>query len=129
MDKPIDKNYQLLIDGQWVDAKDGETFETYNPANGELLATCANAGKEDVDLAVDAAWKAFETWKNVTPQEKSNLLLKIADLIDENAEKLAMVETLDNGKPIRETRNIDVPLAPITSAILPELSEQQKVKQ
>lgn len=109
--KPIDKNYQLLIDGQWVDAKDGETFETYNPANGELLATCANAGKEDVDLAVDAAWKAFETWKNVTPQEKSNLLLKIADLIDENAEKLAMVETLDNGKPIRETRNIDVPLS------------------
>lgn len=111
MEKPIDKNYQLLIDGRWQDAKDGGTFETYNPANGELLATCANASKEDVDLAVNAAWKAFETWKDVSPQERSNLLLEIADLIEENAEKLAMVETLDNGKPIRETRNIDVPLS------------------
>lgn len=111
MNKPIDKNYQLLIGGRWVDAKDGETFETHNPANGELLATCANAGKEDVDEAVKAAWKAFETWKEVSAQEKSGILLKIADLIDENAEKLAMIETLDNGKPIRETRNIDVPLS------------------
>ncbi|AEE90341.1 aldehyde dehydrogenase B [Tepidanaerobacter acetatoxydans Re1] len=111
MNKPIDKNYQLLIGGRWVDAKDGETFETNNPANGELLATCANAGKEDVDEAVKAAWKAFETWKDVSAQEKSGILLKIADLIDENAEKLAMIETLDNGKPIRETRNIDVPLS------------------
>jgi len=111
LNKPIDKNYQLLIGGRWVDAKDGETFETHNPANGELLATCANAGKEDVDEAVKAAWKAFETWKEVSAQEKSGILLKIADLIDENAEKLAMIETLDNGKPIRETRNIDVPLS------------------
>lgn len=111
MDKPIDKKYQLLIGGRWVEAKDGKTFETYCPANGELLATCANAGKEDVDEAVNAAWKAFETWKDTSAQNKANILLKIADLIDENAEKLAMVETLDNGKPIRETRNIDVPLS------------------
>lgn len=94
-----------------MEAKDGKTFETYCPANGELLATCANAGKEDVDEAVNAAWKAFETWKDTSAQDKANILLKIADLIDENAEKLAMVETLDNGKPIRETRNIDVPLS------------------
>lgn len=94
-----------------MEAKDGKTFETYCPANGELLATCANAGKEDVDEAVNAAWKAFETWKDTSTQDKANILLKIADLIDENAEKLAMVETLDNGKPIRETRNIDVPLS------------------
>lgn len=94
-----------------MEAKDGKTFETYCPANGELLATCANAGKEDVDEAVNAAWKAFETWKDTSAQNKANILLKIADLIDENAEKLAMVETLDNGKPIRETRNIDVPLS------------------
>lgn len=111
MDKPIDKKYQLLIGGKWVEAKDGKTFETYCPANGELLATCANAGKEDVDEAVNAAWKAFETWKDTSAQDKATILLKIADLIDENAEKLAMVETLDNGKPIRETRNIDVPLS------------------
>jgi len=101
----------LLIDGKWVDAKDGATFETYCPADGTLLATCAQAAQEDVDMAVRAAWKAFETWKDVSPQERSSILLKIADLIDENAEKLALIETLDNGKPIRETRTIDVPLS------------------
>lgn len=111
MDKPIDERYQLLINGKWQDSKSGETFDTYCPANGEHLSTCASAGKEDVDLAVDAAWEAFETWKDTSPQERSEMLLEIADLIDENAEKLAMIETLDNGKPIRETRNIDVPLS------------------
>ena len=110
-EKLIDKSYKLFIDGKWVDGKEGKTFNTYCPANGELLATCVDAGKEDVDLAVKAAWKAFDSWKNVSPQERARMLLKIADLIDENAEKLAMVETLDNGKPIRETRNIDVPLS------------------
>ncbi len=111
MERPIDSHYKLLIDGKWVDAKDGTTFETYCPADGTLLATCAQASQEDVDMAVRAAWKAFETWKDVSPQERSSILLKIADLIDENAEKLALIETLDNGKPIRETRTIDVPLS------------------
>ena len=111
MERPIDSHYKLLIDGKWVDAKDGATFETYCPADGTLLATCAQASQEDVDMAVQAAWKAFETWKDVSPQERSSILLKIADLIDENAEKLALIETLDNGKPIRETRTIDVPLS------------------
>lgn len=107
----IDARYSLLIGGKWVEGKEGKTFETRNPANGELLATCVDAGKEDVDAAVDAAWKAFETWKNVSVADRSRLLLKIADLIDENREKLAMIETLDNGKPIRETLHIDVPLS------------------
>lgn len=111
MEKIMDSTYRLYIDGKWVDGKEGKTFKTYNPANGELLATCVDAGKEDVDLAVKAAWKAFPSWKNVSPQERARMLLKIADLIDENAEKLAMIETLDNGKPIRETRNIDLPLS------------------
>ena len=111
MERPIDSHYKLLIDGKWVDAKDGATFETYCPADGSLLATCAQASQEDVDMAVQAAWKAFETWKDVSPQERSSILLKLADLIDENAEKLALIETLDNGKPIRETRTIDVPLS------------------
>jgi len=110
MVKP-DTNYKLFIDGKWVDGKEGKTFKAYNPSSGELLATCVDAGKEDVDKAVAAAWKAFETWKHVSPQERSRLLLKIADLIDANAERLAMVETLDNGKPIRETLAIDVPLS------------------
>lgn len=107
----IDENYKLFIDGKWVDGKAGKTFKAYNPSNGELLATCVDAGKEDVDLAVKASWKAFESWKNVSPKDRSLMLLKIADLIDENTDKLDMVETLDNGKPIRETMAIDVPLS------------------
>jgi acyl-CoA reductase-like NAD-dependent aldehyde dehydrogenase len=111
MNRPVDQSYKLYIGGNWVDGKEGKTFNAYCPANGDLLASCVSAGKEDVDAAVTAAWKAFETWKDVSPQERASYLLKIADLIDENAEKLAQIETLDNGKPIRETRNIDVPLA------------------
>ena len=111
MKKVWDDSYKLFIDGKWVNGKEGKTFKAYCPANGEFLATCVDAGKEDVDMAVKAAWKAFATWKDVSPQERSNLLLKIADLIDENTEKLAMVETMDNGKPLRETVGIDVPLA------------------
>lgn len=111
MEKYVDQKYQLFIDGKWTDGTEGKTFKAYNPANGELLATCIDASKEDVDHAVKAAWKAFESWKDVSVQERSRMLLKIADLIDENAEKLAMVETLDNGKPIRETLNIDIPLS------------------
>ncbi len=111
MEKYISDRYSLFIGGKWVDGKEGKTFDAYNPANGERLATCVDAGKEDVNAAVDAAWKAFESWKNVSVQERSRMLLKIADLIDENREKLAMIETLDNGKPIRETMNLDVPLS------------------
>jgi aldehyde dehydrogenase (NAD+) len=111
MEKPMDENYRLLIGGKWVDAQDGKTFKSYCPANGEFLSTCADAGREDVDLAVKAAWKAFESWKKTSVQERAALLLKIADLIDENADRLAMIETLDNGKPIRETRGIDIPLS------------------
>lgn len=111
MSQFISQEYKLFIDGKWTEAQDGKTFTTKNPATGEVLATCADAGKEDVDRAVRAARKAFATWKNSSPADRSALLLKIADLIDANAERLAMVETLDNGKPIRETLNIDVPLS------------------
>lgn len=111
MKKLWDDSYQLFIGGKWVNGSEGKTFKAYCPANGEFLATCVDASQADVDAAVDAAWKAFESWKKVSPQERSAILLKIADLIDENSEKLAMVETMDNGKPIRETMNIDVPLA------------------
>ncbi len=111
MNKVTDDTYKLFIDGEWVDAQDGLTFKAYNPANGELLAECADAGKKDVDKAVAAAWKAFDKWKNTSLQERSTILLKIADIIDANAAHLAMVETLDNGKPIRETTALDVPLS------------------
>ena len=111
MKKVWDDSYKLFIGGKWVNGSEGKTFKAYCPANGELLATCVDASKADVDMAVKAAWKAFESWKKVSPQERAAILLKIADLIDDNKEKLAMVETMDNGKPIRETLNIDVPLA------------------
>ena len=111
MNAHVDSDYGLFIDGKWTKGKQGKTFKAYNPANGELLSTCIDACKEDVDLAVSAAWKAFEGWKNVSPGERAAVLLKIADLIDANAEKLAMVETLDNGKPIRETTAVDIPLS------------------
>jgi acyl-CoA reductase-like NAD-dependent aldehyde dehydrogenase len=104
----IDDSYKLFIGGKWVDGKEGKTFKSYNPSNGDYLCTCVEAGKEDVDLAVKSAWKAFETWQYVSPAERARMLNKIADLIDENREKLAMAETLDNGKPLRESENIDV---------------------
>ena len=107
----IDARYGLFINGEWVDAEGGKTFVTTNPATGEKLAECADASAADVDRAVKAARAAFATWSKTSVQERSEILLKIADLIEANAEKLAMVETLDNGKPIRETTLVDVPLA------------------
>ena len=110
-DPQLQAEYGLYIDGQWAPASDGETFESTCPANGEHLATCAEATKEDVDRAVDAAWKAFDSWKKVAPADREKILLQIADAIDANAEHLALVESLDNGKPIRETRALDVAYA------------------
>ncbi|MGD9609897.1 MAG: aldehyde dehydrogenase family protein [Desulfovibrionaceae bacterium] len=107
----LDDQYKLFIDGKWVDSACGKTFTTTNPATGDPLAVCANACSDDVDRAVDAAWDAFHSWKKTSPQDRAAMLLAIADLIDANAEHLAMVETMDNGKPIRETKNIDVPLS------------------
>ena len=103
--------YQLFINGKWKDASDGATFNTYCPANGEKLAACAEATKADVDEAVKAAWKAFESWQKVEPIKRADILMKIADVIDANTEHLAMIESMDNGKPIRETMAIDVPFS------------------
>ncbi len=109
MQKPMDDRYKLYINGKWTEGKGKKTTTSFCPANGEPLATCVDACKEDVDDAVTAAWTAFKTWKDISPQERSSMLLKIADLIDENAERLALVESMDNGKPIRETTAVDVP--------------------
>lgn len=111
MNKFVDESYKLLVNGKWIDGKQGKTFDSYCPANGELLSKCAEAEKEDVDSAVNAAWKAFDQWKHTSPQERSMVLLKIADILEKNAEKIAMVESIDNGKPIRESSMIDLPLA------------------
>ena len=107
----LQERYQLFIGGQWKDASDHETFKTICPADGSILAECAQATKEDVDEAVKAAWEAFKTWKHTTVAERAAVLNKIAAIIDENKEHLAMVESMDNGKPIRETLAVDIPMA------------------
>lgn len=109
MSVKLDERYDLYIGGKWVPASDGRTFATINPANGEKLAECAEATKEDVDAAVQAAWAAFPAWRDLGTGARAAILDKIADVIDENAELLATVESMDNGKPIRETMAIDVP--------------------
>ena len=101
---------KLLINGKWVPSKSGKTFETLNPANEEVLALVAEADKADVDEAVKHARAAFEgKWSTLSPHARTRYLLKIADLIEQHAEELAELETLDNGKPIFESKNIDIP--------------------
>ena len=109
IENAVDSAYKLYIDGKWIDSTENNIIKSYNPANGKFLAEFVDATNDDVDKAVNAAWKAFHEWKTVSREERSKLLLKIADLIEENAEHLALVETLDNGKPLRETLNVDVP--------------------
>lgn len=101
---------KMLINGKFVSSKSGKSFETLNPATGEVICKVYEADKEDMDLAVRAARIAFEgSWKKVSAYEKERLLNKLADLIEKNAEELAQLETLDNGKPIRESSNVDIP--------------------
>lgn len=107
----LKKQYGLFIDGEWKNSSDGEVFKSYSPATGEMLAEISEATKEDVDSAVKAARNALPEWAKTSPIERQNLLLKIADIIDANTEHLAMVETLDNGKPIRETATVDIPMS------------------
>lgn len=111
MEKITQDNYGLYINGKWTHSGDSTTFETHCPANGERLAVCAQATQQDVDDAVSAAWEAFKGWKVITTNERAAILNRIANIIEQNAGHLAMVESLDNGKPIRETMTIDIPYA------------------
>jgi acyl-CoA reductase-like NAD-dependent aldehyde dehydrogenase len=106
----LKKPKQLLVGGKWVPSKSGKTFETINPATEEVLALIAEGDKADVDLAVKAARKAYEesSWPSISPHQRTRYLLRIADLIDQHAEELAELETLDNGKPFAQSRAIDI---------------------
>jgi aldehyde dehydrogenase (NAD+) len=107
----IADSYGLFVDGRFRDAADGRTMETLNPATEQRLATVAHAGQADVDAAVAAARRAYErVWGPMAPAERGKYLFRIARLVAERARELAVVETLDNGKPIRETRDVDIPL-------------------
>ncbi|MGM7636999.1 aldehyde dehydrogenase family protein [Bacillus sp. Hm123] len=109
----LDGLKKLYINGEFVDSVSGKTFETLNPATGEVLAVVAEAVEEDIDLAVRAAREAFDhgAWSKMGSAERSRLIYKLADLMEENKLELAQLDTLDNGKPLQETLNADVPLA------------------
>jgi phenylacetaldehyde dehydrogenase len=104
---------QALIDGRWQNAQSGKTFDVFNPATEEVIAHCADCGKADVDMAVAAARRAFESgpWATMTPSQRGKVLWKIGDGILEHLEELAQLESLNNGKPIGVARAADVTLA------------------
>ena len=105
------QNYKLFIGGKWVDSVTGKTFNSYNPATGELNGVVAEANKEDVDLAVKAARKAFESgpWAEMAPSDRGRLLYRAAQALWQKADMLAEVESRDNGLPINETKFIAMP--------------------
>lgn len=105
------KRYGNFIGGKWVEPKSGRYFENTSPVNGQVLCEVARSEAADVDAALDAAHAAKDAWGKTSPAERAVILNKIADRIEENLPKLAAAETWDNGKPIRETTNADLPLA------------------
>ena len=106
---------RLLIDGEWVEAASGKTFETFNPATEESLGWVAHGETEDIELAVAAARRCFDDersdWRRMTPSERGKLIHRIGDLIERHADELAALETLDNGKPLTIAKAADVALA------------------
>jgi phenylacetaldehyde dehydrogenase len=109
----ISRTHKILINGKWIEAASGKTFDTYNPATGEVLSRVAEGDREDVDRAVKAARAAFETgrWSQLTASERGRLIWKLADLLEENLDEFAELESLDNGKPLKVARAADLPLA------------------
>lgn len=112
VEKPTFKNqYDNFIGGKWTPPVQGQYFENISPVDGKSFTKVARSTAEDVELALDAAWAAAPAWNNSSAAYRSNLLLKIADVMEQNLETLARVETWDNGKALRETRAADLPLA------------------
>ena len=108
---PYKAKYDNFIGGKWVAPVKGEYFDVISPITGKPYTQAARSSAEDVELALDAAHAAADKWGKTSVVERSNLLLKIADRIEQNLELIATAETVDNGKPIRETLNADIPLA------------------
>ncbi|MGZ7102991.1 MAG: aldehyde dehydrogenase family protein, partial [Candidatus Angelobacter sp.] len=109
----ISKPRKMMINGQWVDSISGKTFPTYDPATGKVLAQVAEGAAEDIGVAVSAARRAFDQgpWRRLTSSERGRLIWKLADLLEQNLEEFAQLESLDNGKPLTVARVADVPLA------------------
>ncbi|MGV8947394.1 MAG: aldehyde dehydrogenase family protein, partial [Lutibacter sp.] len=107
----IKKKYELFIDGKFTKPVKGNYFDTINPSNNQKIASIAEASDEDVDKAVKAAREAFLGWSSLSGKERGKYIFRIARLIQERAREFAVIESLDGGKPIRESRDIDIPLA------------------
>lgn len=109
---PKIRDTKMLIDGKWLESCTGKSFVTINPATEEPIAEVAEGDTADVDLAVDAAYRAFHEgpWRKMDARERGRLLHRLADLVEENLDELAMLESLDNGKPLRDSRGADLPL-------------------
>jgi len=107
----VSPKHQMFIGGEWVDAKNGKTIDSLNPATGEFLTSYPLGNADDVESAVAAAESAFVGWSKTSPIERQDALLRIAQLIEDKKEMFAVLESMETGKPIRETSNIDVPLA------------------
>jgi aldehyde dehydrogenase len=103
--------YQNFIGGQWVEPQDGQYFDNLSPVNGSKICEIPRSNSKDIELALDAAHKAKDAWGNASVTERSNTLLKIADRLEQNLTLLAVAETWDNGKAVRETLAADIPLA------------------
>src|SRR3954468_19360236 len=108
----IRSSYGLFVDGRFVDGAGGRTFKTINPATEEVLAEVPEATEEDVDGAVRAARRAYQkVWSRMPGRERAKYLFRIARIMQERSRELAVLESIDNGKPIREARDVDVPVA------------------
>src|ERR1700691_4801887 len=101
----LGRKHQLFISGRWVDAKSGKTFDTYDPGTGRVIAQVAEGDAADIDAAVAAARRAFErgAWPTTLASERATMMWRLADLIEANADELAELESLNNGKPLAAT--------------------------
>ncbi|WP_157659098.1 aldehyde dehydrogenase family protein, partial [Thauera butanivorans] len=101
--------YDNFIGGRWVSPVKGQYFDVVTPISGQVYTQAARSTAEDIELALDAAHAAFPAWSKTPAAERANILLRIAERIEQNLERLAYAETVDNGKAIRETLNADIP--------------------
>ena len=107
----LDSRYQNFIGGEWTEPRSGKYFENPSPVNGQTFCEVPRSGAEDIELALDAGHRAAPAWGRTAAAERANILNRIADRMEENLEKLAVIETWDNGKPVRESLAADLPLA------------------
>jgi len=109
-DSPFKAKYGNYVGGKWVEPQSGKYMDNLSPVTGQKICEVARSNAADIEVALDAAHKARAAWGRTSVAERSNILLKIAQRIEDNLDKIARAETWDNGKPLRETMNADIPL-------------------